>query len=154
MVVKNAVKVLVDVVEHVDHFHGRAVVAERGKAHDVTEIDGDLLKQLWLHFARLLQGAHHRAGGTGKWDSYLLGSHRVRLRGEKTSTKSRKNSTSSTDSNLFKLFSVSSIQYAENTLPPTFNGSTSVFFKVQNSLSLSACLKWLIKLMKAQFAWS
>lgn len=63
MVVKDAVKVLVDVVEHVDHLHGRAVVAQCGEAHDVTEIDGDLLKQLWLHFARLLQGAHHRAGG-------------------------------------------------------------------------------------------
>lgn len=55
MVVKNAVKVLVDVVEHVDHLHGGAVVAECGKSHNVTEIDGHLLKQLWFHFARLLQ---------------------------------------------------------------------------------------------------
>lgn len=154
MVVKNAIKVLVDVVEHVDHFHGCAVVAECGEAHDVTEVDGDLLKQLWLHFARLLQGAHHRAGGRGKCDSYLLGSHRVPFRGEKTSTKSRKNFTSSTDSNLFIHFILSSIRYAVNTLPLTFNGSTSEFFKVQNSLSLSGCLKWLIMLTKGQFAWS
>lgn len=76
MVVKNAIKVLVDVVEHVDHFHGCAVVAECGEAHDVTEVDGDLLKQLWFHFARLLQGAHHRAGGRGTCDSYLLGSRK------------------------------------------------------------------------------
>lgn len=68
MMVKNAVKVLVDVIEHVDHFHGRAVVAQCGEAHDVTKIDGDLLKQLRLHFARLLQGAHHWAEGWG--DSY------------------------------------------------------------------------------------
>lgn len=82
MVVKNAVKVLVDVVEHVHHLHGRAVVAERGEAHDVAEIDGDLLKQLRLHFARLLQGAHHRAGGRGTCDSYLLGSQGCLWRGE------------------------------------------------------------------------
>ncbi len=55
MVVKDAVKVLVYVVEHVDHFHGRAVVAEGGETHNVTEINGNLLKQLWLHSARLLQ---------------------------------------------------------------------------------------------------
>lgn len=65
VMVKNAVKVLVDVIEHVDHFHGRAVVAQCGEAHDVTEIDGDLFKQLWLHFARLFQGAHHWAEGQG-----------------------------------------------------------------------------------------
>lgn len=78
--VKDAVKVLVDVVEHVDHFHGRAVVAECGEAHDVTEVDGDLLKQLWLHFARLLQGAHHRAEGRGTCDSYLSCSNRVHFK--------------------------------------------------------------------------
>lgn len=65
MVVKYAVKVLVDVVEHVHHLHGGAVVAEGCKPHDVTEVDGDLLKQLRLHFARLLQRTHHWAEGGG-----------------------------------------------------------------------------------------
>lgn len=55
VVVEDAVEVLVDVVEHVDHFHGGAVVAQCGKSHNVTEIDGHLLKQLWFHLARLLQ---------------------------------------------------------------------------------------------------
>lgn len=84
VVVKNAVKVLVDVIEHVHHFHRRAVVAEGGEAHDVTEIDGDLLKQLRLHFARLLQGAHHRAGGQG--DMWQLPAW-LPFRGKRPSTK-------------------------------------------------------------------
>lgn len=61
MVIKNAVKVLVDFVEHIDHLHGGAVVAEGGESHNITEIDGDLLKQLWLHTPRFLQGTHHWA---------------------------------------------------------------------------------------------
>lgn len=64
MVVEDAVKVLVDVVEHVHHLHGGAVVAEGGEAHNVAEIDGHLLKQLWFHSARLLQGTHHWAEHT------------------------------------------------------------------------------------------
>lgn len=61
MVVEDAVEGLVDVVEHVHHLHGSAVVAEGGEANDVAEVDGDLLEQLWLHSARLLQWTHHRA---------------------------------------------------------------------------------------------
>lgn len=63
MVVQDAVEVLVDVVEHVHHFHGCAVVAKSGEAHNVTEVDGDLVEELWLHHAGLLQGAHHWAVG-------------------------------------------------------------------------------------------
>jgi len=59
MVIQDAVKVLVDLVEHVNHLHWGAVVAEGGEPHNVTEIDGHLLKQLWLHSARLLQRAHN-----------------------------------------------------------------------------------------------
>jgi len=55
MVVEDAVKVLVDVVEHVHHLDGGAVVAEGGESHNVAEVDGHLLKQLRFHFARLLQ---------------------------------------------------------------------------------------------------
>lgn len=66
MVVEYTVKVFVDVVEHVHHLHGGAVVAEGGEAHDVTEVDGHLLKELGLDFARLLQRAHHRAEGGGE----------------------------------------------------------------------------------------
>lgn len=93
--------------------------------------------------------------GTGeRWQLSAWLPQGVPFRGEKTSTKSRKNFTSSTDSNLFIHFILSSIRYAVNPLPLTSNGSTSEFFKVQNSLSLSGCLKWLIMLTKEQFAWS
>lgn len=61
MVIENAVKVLVDFVEHINHLHGGAVVAEGSESHNITEIDGDLLEQLWLHTARFLQGTHHWA---------------------------------------------------------------------------------------------
>ena len=61
MVVKDAVKVLVDVIEHVNHLHGGAEVAEGGESHNVTEINGHLLKQLRLHSTCLLQWTHHWA---------------------------------------------------------------------------------------------
>lgn len=70
MVVKYAVKVFVDVVQHIHNLHGGAVVAKGCKPHNVAEVDGHLLKELGLHFARLLQRTHHRAvwsrGGTEK----------------------------------------------------------------------------------------
>lgn len=64
MVVQNAIKVLVYLIQHVYHLHGGAVVAEGGEAHYVAEIDGHLLKQLWLHSTRLLKRAHHRTRET------------------------------------------------------------------------------------------
>lgn len=60
VVVENAIEVLVDVVEHVHHLHGCAVMAEGREAHNVAEVDGDLVIQLRLHTARLLQRANHR----------------------------------------------------------------------------------------------
>ncbi len=73
MVVKDAVKVLVDVVEHVDYLHRSAVVAEGGESHNVAEIDGHLLKQLWFHSTRLLQWTHHWAEETqGEWKIFML----------------------------------------------------------------------------------
>lgn len=62
--VQDAVKVLVDLVQHVHHLHGGAVVTESGESHDVAEIDGHLLEQLGHHSARLLQRAHHGAEET------------------------------------------------------------------------------------------
>lgn len=59
VMVKNAVKVLVDVIEHVHHLHGCAVMAEGREAHNIAEVDGDLVVQLWLHTTRLLQRANH-----------------------------------------------------------------------------------------------
>lgn len=53
MVVQDAVEVLIDVVEHVHHLHGRAVMAQGCEAHNVTEVDGDLVEELWLHAACL-----------------------------------------------------------------------------------------------------
>lgn len=55
MVVHNLVKALVDVVEHVHHLHGCAILADGGEAHNVTEVDCDFFVQLWLHDAFLLQ---------------------------------------------------------------------------------------------------
>ncbi len=60
MMVEDAVEVLVDVIEHVHHLHGCAVMAEGREAHNVTEVDGHLVIQLRLHTARLLQRANHR----------------------------------------------------------------------------------------------
>ena len=51
--VQDAVKVLIDLIEHVNHFHGGAVVAKGGESHNVAEIDAHLLKQLWLYSACL-----------------------------------------------------------------------------------------------------
>lgn len=59
MAVEDAVEVFVHVVEHVHHLHGRAVVAEGGEAHDIAEVNGDLVEQLRLHTTRLLQRPHH-----------------------------------------------------------------------------------------------
>lgn len=59
VVVDDAVEAFVDVVEHVHHLHRGAVLAQGGETHDVTEIDGHLLVQLWLHHAALLQALHH-----------------------------------------------------------------------------------------------
>lgn len=55
MVVEDAVEVLVDVVQHVHYLHGCAVMAEGREAHNVAEVDGDLVVQLRLHTTRLLQ---------------------------------------------------------------------------------------------------
>lgn len=52
--VQDAVKVLIDLIEHVHHLHGGAVVAEGGESHNVTEVDGHFFEQLWLHSACLL----------------------------------------------------------------------------------------------------
>lgn len=61
MMIHDAVETLVDVVEHVHHFHGRAVLTQGGESDDVTEIDRHLLVQLRLHHTGLLQAFHHWA---------------------------------------------------------------------------------------------
>ena len=60
VVVQNVVKVLIDVVEHVYHLHGGAVLADGGEPHNVTEVDCDLLVEFRLHEAFLLQGLDHQ----------------------------------------------------------------------------------------------
>lgn len=54
MVVDDAVKALVDVIEHVHNFHRCAVLAQSGETDDVTEVYRDLLVQLRLHHTGLL----------------------------------------------------------------------------------------------------
>lgn len=55
VVVYDVIKAFVDVIEHVHHLHGGAVLADGGEAHDVAEVNGDLLVQFWLHDALLFQ---------------------------------------------------------------------------------------------------
>lgn len=43
MVIKNVVKTLIDVIEHVHHFHGGAVFADSGETYNVTEVDCNFL---------------------------------------------------------------------------------------------------------------
>lgn len=144
MMVKNAVKVLVDVIEHVDHFHGRAVVAECGKAHDVTEIDSDLLKQLWLHFARLLQGAHHRAegreNGTVIWMALrgLASTKSITILGKQAE-----------NNNEYYRFKPVTHTAARRDQQP-YSGR----FKIHSPYQLVFCQTWLMTLMKEQFAGS
>lgn len=64
MVVDDAVKALVDVIEHVHHFHWRAVLAQRGETDYVTEVHCHFLVQLRLHHTGLLQAPHHWAKQT------------------------------------------------------------------------------------------
>lgn len=54
MMVKDAVKIVVNVIQHVHHLHGRAVVAECGKTHNVTKVDADFIKELRLHASGFL----------------------------------------------------------------------------------------------------
>lgn len=44
MMVKNVVKVLVDIIQHIYHLHRSAVFAECGEANNVTEVDSDFFK--------------------------------------------------------------------------------------------------------------
>lgn len=60
MVVHDAVEALVDVIEHVHHLHGRAVLAQGGEAHNVAEVNRHLIVELRFHHAGLLQALHHR----------------------------------------------------------------------------------------------
>lgn len=60
---EHGVKQSVEVVEKVDHLDG---IAERGdgcEAHNVTEVDGHLVKVLRLHCGAGLQSLRHRTGG-------------------------------------------------------------------------------------------
>lgn len=59
--IDNAVKALVDVVEHVHDFHRCAVLAQSGETDNVAKIYCHFLVQLWLHNTGLLQAFHHRA---------------------------------------------------------------------------------------------
>lgn len=59
MVIENVVKTLIDVIEHVHHFHGRAVFADSGETYNVTEVDCNFLIQFGFHNAFLLQRLYH-----------------------------------------------------------------------------------------------
>lgn len=64
MMVNDAVKAPIDVIEHVHNLHWCAVLAQSGEANYVTEIYRHLLVQLWLHRTSLLQAFHHWAAQT------------------------------------------------------------------------------------------
>lgn len=61
MVTEHSVKQRVEVVEQVDYFDGVAEGGDGGKTHDVTEVDGHLVKILWLHCATSLESLCHRS---------------------------------------------------------------------------------------------
>lgn len=69
VVVQDAVEAFVDVVEHVHHLHGGAVLAQRGEADDVAEINAHLVVQLRLHHTGLLQALHHWPSFTDGWET-------------------------------------------------------------------------------------
>ena len=52
---QNGVEIGVEVVEEVDHLHGRAARRQRGEADDVGEVDGDRFVGLWVHDVACLQ---------------------------------------------------------------------------------------------------
>lgn len=73
MVVNNAVKALVDVIEHVHDFHGSAVLAHSGEPDYVTEIHRHFFIQLRLHHTSLLQTFHHWATRREKcWKTKIM----------------------------------------------------------------------------------
>lgn len=65
MITEHGVKQRVEVIEQVDHLDGVTEGGDGGEAHNVTEVDGHLVKILWLHGATSLEGLCHRpeAGG-------------------------------------------------------------------------------------------
>ena len=51
----------VEVVEQIDHLHGRAHGRDGGEADDVAEVDGHLVEALRLHALARLQVVRHDA---------------------------------------------------------------------------------------------
>lgn len=79
VVTEHSVKQRVEVVEQVDHLDGVTEGGDGGETHDVTEVDGHLVKILWLHCATGLESLCHRSeaegygGGCHTSDTLIIG---------------------------------------------------------------------------------
>lgn len=65
MITEHGVKQRVEVIEQVDHLDGVTEGGDGGETHDVTEIDGHLVKILRLHGAASLESLCHRSEADG-----------------------------------------------------------------------------------------
>lgn len=65
MITEHGVKQRVEVIEQVDHLDGVTEGGDGGETHDVTEVDGHLVKKLWLHGAASLESLCHRSEADG-----------------------------------------------------------------------------------------
>ena len=61
---EHGVEQRVEVVEQVHHLDGVAERGNGGEAHNVAEVDGDLVEVLGLHRGASLQRLRHRADGS------------------------------------------------------------------------------------------
>lgn len=66
MTTEHGVKQRVEVIQQVDHLDGVTEGGDGGETHDVTEVDGHLVKILWLHGATSLESLRHRSEADGE----------------------------------------------------------------------------------------
>lgn len=67
MITEHGVKQRVEIIEQVDDLDGVTERGDGGETHDVTEVDGHLVKVLWLHGAPSLQSLGHRSVADRGW---------------------------------------------------------------------------------------
>lgn len=67
MTTEHGVKQRVEIIEQVDDLDGVTERGDGGETHDVTEVDGHLVKVLWLHGAPSLQSLGHRSVADRGW---------------------------------------------------------------------------------------
>lgn len=66
MVAQNLIRQCVEVIEQAYHLNGLTQGCNSGKAQNVTEVYGNLIKVLWLHGYPHFQSFSHRPEGIGR----------------------------------------------------------------------------------------